>query len=82
MAPEILKGDAYDEMCDSWSCGVILYILLVGYSPFKGKMDEILFKIENAYYDLSGPGWDRVSAEGKDLVRKLIVKSIFFLKKT
>lgn len=42
-------------------------------------MDEILFKIENAYYDLSGPGWDRVSNDGKDLVRKLIVKSNFFL---
>lgn len=38
-------------------------------------MDEILFKIENVYYDLSGPGWERVSNDAKDLVRKLIVKS-------
>ena len=51
MAPEIIRGDEYNQSCDSWSLGVILYILLVGYAPFKGKKNEILYKIENAYYE-------------------------------
>ena len=74
IAPEVLKGD-YDEKCDIWSCGVILYILLCGYAPFYGEKDEDIYQqVLKGEYDFPKEEWDHVSEEAKKLVKKMIEK--------
>lgn len=72
VAPEVLRKD-YNEKCDIWSCGVILYILLSGKPPFYGKNDsEILEKIQRGYYNMNGKVWTRTSSQAKDLIQKML----------
>jgi calcium-dependent protein kinase len=54
IAPEVLSGN-YDEKCDVWSIGVILFILLSGQPPFGGNNDEeIMKKVEKGKYSFNG----------------------------
>lgn len=77
IAPEVIDG-RYDEKCDVWGCGVILYILLCnlylgGYPPFNGKSDsEIFKKIKSGKFSFSGFEWLKVSKEAKNLLKKML----------
>ena len=73
MAPEVLKGEVYNEKCDVWSCGVIMYILLCGYPPFKGKNHKEIFdKIKSGKFSFSGIEWRTVSKEAKLMIRRML----------
>jgi len=75
LAPEILTDDTYDEKCDLWSFGVIVFLLLSGELPFGGKTrDEIMQHIVEGEFSMSSKKWEGVSDLAKDFVRKLLVR--------
>ena len=71
-SPEVVDN-LYDEKCDEWSCGVLMYILLGGIPPFYGDTEEEIFeKIKKCEYDFSPPPFKNVSKNCKDLIRRLL----------
>jgi calcium-dependent protein kinase len=75
IAPEVLEG-MYDEKCDVWSAGVILYILLCGYPCFNGETDEQIYRaIKKKKYDFPSPEWDIISDDAKNLIKKMLSDS-------
>ena len=57
IAPEVLKRK-YNEKCDIWSCGIIMYILLTGKPPFSGSTDkEVLDKVELGALEFFGKNY-------------------------
>lgn len=72
MAPEVLRGN-YNEKCDIWSAGCILYIMLCGRPPFYAKNDEELIrKIKSKVYSFNYPEFKNISHEAKDLITKML----------
>nr|KAF6492935.1 ribosomal protein S6 kinase A6 [Molossus molossus] len=76
VAPEVLMQQGYDAACDIWSLGVLFYTMLAGYTPFaNGPNDtpeEILLRIGNGKFSLSGGNWDNISDGAKDLLSHML----------
>ncbi len=72
IAPEVLNKK-YNESCDVWSMGVILYTICVAYPPFWGNTEaEIYARIKKGMYRFHGEEWNKRSDDVKDLVRNLL----------
>ena len=75
IAPEVLNNN-YDEKCDMWSCGVILFVMLCGEPPFYGESDEEIYnQILTSEVKFEQKEWDDISIEAKDLISKLLNKN-------
>ncbi|KAM7449779.1 Calcium/calmodulin-dependent protein kinase type II subunit gamma [Porites harrisoni] len=73
LSPEVLKKEPYGRPVDLWACGVILYILLVGYPPFWDEDQHKLYsQIKAGAYDYPSPEWDTVTDEAKELINTLL----------
>ena len=55
MAPEVINSEEYNQQCDIWSIGVILYVMLAGAFPFVGSTKEKIFsKITESKLEFKG----------------------------
>ncbi|XP_068725680.1 calcium/calmodulin-dependent protein kinase type II subunit delta-like [Montipora capricornis] len=73
LAPETILERPVNSAVDIWACGVILYLLLVGYPPFwSEKVEFLLLSILQGNYSFPSPYWDSVSESAKDLIRKML----------
>ncbi|XP_071942894.1 serine/threonine-protein kinase DCLK3-like isoform X2 [Antedon mediterranea] len=76
VAPEILAETGYGLEVDMWATGVIAYILLCGFPPFRSldRDQEELFEIIQAgEFEYLSPYWDNISVSAKDLINHLLV---------
>ena len=74
MAPEVLNKK-YNNKCDIWSCGVIMFMLLRGHPPFKGENQEELFKsIQNDIINYNE--MTELSELAKELMSKMLERNV------
>lgn len=72
VAPEVLEG-SYDEKCDVWGVGVIMFILLSGVPPFNGPDDAAIMKaVSKGKFKFNPAKWKGVSKQAKDLIEKML----------
>uniref|UniRef100_A0A8C1U4C1 Serine/threonine-protein kinase DCLK2 n=1 Tax=Cyprinus carpio TaxID=7962 RepID=A0A8C1U4C1_CYPCA len=75
VAPEIIAETGYGLKVDIWAAGVITYILLCGFPPFRGSTDdqEALFdQILLGQLEFPLPYWDNVSDSAKELIVSML----------
>ena len=75
IAPEVIMED-YDNKCDIWSCGIILYILLSGFPPFNGHSNKQIYnniRFQKLYF--SQDEWKGISKDAIELIKNMLNKN-------
>lgn len=74
VAPEVLdlQSAGYDYRADMWSVGVVVYILLGGYAPFEGPVQELARAICKGEYYFHDKYWSEISDDAKDMISSLL----------
>ncbi|XP_029906802.1 serine/threonine-protein kinase DCLK2 isoform X2 [Myripristis murdjan] len=75
VAPEIIAESGYGLKVDIWAAGVITYILLCGFPPFRSEnnLQEDLFdQILVGRLDFPSPYWDNITDSVKELIGKML----------
>jgi len=73
-APELyMHENGYDERCDVWSTGVVIFVLLGGYAPFEGSGMELPSIICEGYFSFPKIYWEEISENAQNLIRSLLV---------
>ncbi|XP_071478079.1 serine/threonine-protein kinase DCLK1-like [Diadema antillarum] len=76
VAPEIIMETGYGLKVDIWAAGVIMYILLCGFPPFRStdanNQEELFDKIVACDYSFDSPYWDEISISAKDLITGML----------
>lgn len=76
MAPEVLRKK-YDQGCDVWSAGIIIYILLCGVPPFWDETEEGVYEqVLDGELDLESGPWPSISESAKDLIRGMLIRDV------
>ena len=68
-----MTAKGYDQRADMWSVGVIVYILLGGYAPFEGPVEELANVILRGEYEFHDKYWKYTSSDAKDLITSLLM---------
>ena len=72
VSPEVIKGN-YNQKCDIWSAGVILFVMLGGYFPFDGNTDNEVYKaISKKKFNFNNQEWKSISNDAKDLIKHML----------
>lgn len=72
IAPEVFT-DSYNEKCDIWSTGIIMYILLTGRPPYVGRDNKaILNQVKNSPFKVTSENCKGLSTEAISLLKELL----------
>jgi serine/threonine protein kinase len=75
VAPELYLSyeEGYDERCDLWSAGIVIYILLGGYAPFDAPIADLPEVICDGFFEFHPLYWSEISTAPKHLISSLLV---------